>query len=116
MIAKAVEKTWIEKGYPFKDQNAATIQHLKDNPTDLKQEDIMFFNLPICDMNVILGNKHLNEPAYQPITDYTDRIAFWGLCTCQQQNGWPDDYKYKDVYGLHWPEEECRKEGWGGGD
>lgn len=63
VIAKSAEKTQKENGFLFKNQNGATIDQLKSNPTDLKLEDLMFWSIPVCDIPAIIGpDKHLNGP------------------------------------------------------
>ena len=72
----------------------------------------MFFNLPICDIDAIIGEqKHLNEQYDGDTHIENDRIAFWGYCTCLQAPGWPKEYA--GIPGADWTPEECRKKGRG---
>ncbi|KAG8532949.1 uncharacterized protein KY384_002827 [Bacidia gigantensis] len=114
-IALAVEKTWDEHGFPFTDQNGATIQHLTTYPTDVAAKDIMFFNLPVCDFDFTMGaGKHLADATERDVDDTViDPIVFWGLCTCYQQHGWPDSYTIPGTEPqLPRDPEDCRNSGW----
>lgn len=110
-IAISAEKTQQQNGFDFKNQNGATIDQLKNNPTDLNLADLMYISLPVCDIPAIIGpDKHLGGPG-----DETgdDGIVAWGACTCVQMQGWPTD---KDTGYPDDPngvlDSDCRKNGW----
>ena len=117
VIAKASEKTQRAHGFLYDNQNGDTIDHLIQAPTDLAKENLMFFNLPICDIDAIIGSgKHLGPP-YDSVGEEApdDPIAHWGYCTCQQVHGWPADKGYVvDASDgvVNYTPEECRELGW----
>ena len=104
-VIQSAVKTFNEKGFPFKDQNAATVQHLQDNPLELKQSDLMFFSLPVCDLGAIMGKgRHI---VWDVGGENKHPIEVYGACTCIQGKGWPSDYSLegglpKNICNSHW--------------
>jgi len=86
-IIQSAEKTFAENGYPFTNQNGATIDHLTTKPLELAQKDLLFFSLPVCDLGAIMGKgKHLNHDVGG---DNKSPIEVYGACTCIQGKNWP---------------------------
>ena len=117
VIAKASEKTQKDHGYLYDNQNGQTIQNLEEDPLNLAKERLMFFNIPICDIDSIIGpGKHLADKADDFSAQYPDDpISYWGLCTCLQAQGWPKDKGYdvpQNDRTLFYTDKECRDKGW----
>lgn len=75
-LTNSAIKTWgLANGFPFLDQDSATISQIQDNPSDLNQADLIFFTVPICNIDYIIGpDKHLSD------------LATYGGCTCSMQS------------------------------
>ena len=82
----------IAKGkYPFDNQNGALLDYLQSNPTDISPAALQFWNLPVCDMEAVIGSGyHLPKEGY-----FLDVIPNLGPCTCMQDPNWP-----KDLYNV----------------
>lgn len=102
-------KTFDENGFPFTNQNGATIDHLKSEPTDLKLADLLYISLPVCDMDAVLDGKHLKDP-----NDKTgdNPIVRWGACSCGQYNKWPGDTDVYKVDTAGYTTGDCQNKGW----
>jgi hypothetical protein len=112
-ILASVQKTSDLNGgkFPFTNQNGATIKTLVDDTANLTSSNLVYFSLPICDIDAILGpNKHLNDPDDQ---SKDDPIIRWGACTCLQGPNWPgsEDLYPDNVNGYG--NEGCQANGWG---
>ena len=116
-IANSADKTQADYGFLYKNQTTATIKALTSGTQELKVENLMFWSIPVCDIDAIIGpekalNKIVHSKKYPLHFPSKDPIAFWGLCTCLQAKGWPDEYVLKDSSMVPWKPEECRKRGW----
>ncbi|KAG8530581.1 uncharacterized protein KY384_005084 [Bacidia gigantensis] len=120
LLIKVSVKTHETYGFLYQDQNGALLRQIQKDPTKLSQEDIIFANLPVCDIDATIGpGMHLNN-AYDKSGD--SPIVFWGACTCVQgkdKNGtpWPTgtDDEGNDLYPDSpngWLASECREKGW----
>lgn len=105
-------RTFDENGFPFRNQNGATITSLRDDPTDISLATLLHISLPLCDIDAILDGKKLTKGKYDE-----NPIVRYGPCTCAQYGKWPrldDDGEESlytpDVGGI--PEDQCRKESW----
>ncbi|KAL8989841.1 MAG: hypothetical protein Q9169_008270 [Polycauliona sp. 2 TL-2023] len=107
-------KTFNTYGFPFSGQDAATIEFLRNNPTNLDLEDLLYFSVPVCDIDAIIGpGRFLNGPRGRE--DPTDPIAMWGGCTCLQAESWPGTNETYEAPGAGYHPTDCRNYGWGGG-
>ncbi|KAK4693215.1 hypothetical protein P7C71_g4138, partial [Lecanoromycetidae sp. Uapishka_2] len=86
-LTDSAVKTFTQYGFPFTGQDAATVAFLESNPTDITTADFLYFSVPVCDMDAILGGKHLGTP-YNDGSG-TEPIARYGACTCVQAASWP---------------------------
>ena len=110
MLTVSAVKTFDKYGFPFQNQDQATIDFLKTNPTDLKVADLLYFSIPVCDIDSVLMGKHLNDGEG---TEYVNGIQAWGACTCVQQPSWPiTNATYADSGGAY-VSGDCSGMGWG---
>ena len=118
IIIKSAVKTQNENGFLYADQNGATVAQIQENPGGIKIEDLIFMNIPVCDIDATLGpDKHIAE-TYDQSGD--NRLIYWGACTCVQmkdKNGasWPTENEEGELYPDSrngWLDSECRSEGW----
>ena len=111
-LTKSALETFQENGFPFNNQNGATINALKKNPADTTLETLLHISLPICNIDAILGGKKLTHGNYKD----ENPIVRYGACTCAQWEKWPSKVNGEetvytpDVGGI--PPDQCRKESW----
>ena len=109
-IVASILKTFAANGFPFTNQNGATINQLKAHPLDTKQADLMFFSLPVCDIDGVLGpGKHLVPPND---ASGDDPIVRWGACTCAMQKNWPSGNSIYANPASGISPAECKNQGW----
>ena len=108
LIIDSIKKTYAENGFPFTNQNGATIEHIRSNPLNLNQADLLFFSLPVCDLGVVMKGYHFNQD-----TGRQDEgaIEAYAGCTCMMVDKWPEDKGYSlgdNALGS----DQCKKQGW----
>ena len=97
-VMHSIDKTYSGHGFPFTNQNGATLDELTDNPTDFEPSDLTFFSLPVCDIDAVfakIGALHFNQ--VDPYTDFPgpdDFLLRWVVCTCQLSDKWPTTAPY----------------------
>ena len=91
-IARSAERTQQEKGLLFVDDYATVSDQLIKENIKLKLDDVIRWNLPVCDIEAILaanGYDHLKGGK-----DNKDQMWYTGIpCSCRTIKGWGDDSK-----------------------
>ena len=113
-IVKSSVKTQDKFGYLYKQGLSETADVLKSQTSELEESELYFWNIPVCDIESIIGkNKHLGDPFGYPTEN---RIPMWSGCTCLLDKKWPKDvYKeggdgiftaYLDQCPDHWEDND----------
>ena len=98
MIALKAEKIQDEHGFLYQGIGEDLSKKFQNRPGEVKFEDLITFNMPVCDIERIMRNNgydHMHGPVW---SENPWKIGI--PCTCLKQQGWPKD-KYpisdKDV-------------------